>query len=117
MTQAKRTRKTTTKPAASARKTTATRKKVSTTPKPKTTVTATKTATAIPDLPVNPFTFEVFDVVSKQETNAGKVKALQKFEHDSLKALLSRGLVVTMSSKCRVLRGLPTALIICIFKE
>ena len=88
MTQAKRTRKTTTKPAASARKTTATRKKVSTTPKPKTTVTATKTATAIPDLPVNPFTFEVFDVVSKQDTNAGKVKALQKFEHDSLKALL-----------------------------
>jgi len=58
---------------------TTTKKKVSTTPKPK--------VTAIPDLPVNPFTFEVFDVVSKQKTNAGKVKALQKFEHDSLKAL------------------------------
>ena len=64
---------------------TTTKKKVSTTPKPK--ATATKTVTAIPDLPVNPFTFEVFDVVSKQKTNAGKVKALQKFEHDSLKAL------------------------------
>ena len=64
---------------------TTTKKKVSTTPKPK--ATPTKTVTAIPDLPVNPFTFEVFDVVSKQKTNAGKVKALQKFEHDSLKAL------------------------------
>ena len=83
MTPAKRTTKTTTKPVVRTRKTT-TRKKVSTTPK----TPATKTATAIPDLPVNPFTFEVFDVVSKQETNAGKVKALQKYEHDSLKALL-----------------------------
>ena len=83
MTPAKRTTKTTTKPVVRTRKTT-TRKKVSTTPK----TPATKTATAIPDLPVNPFTFEVFDVVSKQESNAGKVKALQKYEHDSLKALL-----------------------------
>ena len=83
MTPAKKTTKTTTKPVVRTRKTT-TRKKVSTTPK----TPATKTATAIPDLPVNPFTFEVFDVVSKQESNAGKVKALQKYEHDSLKALL-----------------------------
>ena len=84
MTPAKRTTKTTTKPVARTRKTTTTRKKVSTTPK----TTARKTASPIPDLPTNPFTFEVFDVVSKQETNAGKVKALQKYEHDSLKALL-----------------------------
>ena len=83
MTPAKKTTRTTTKPVVRTRSTT--KKKVSTTPKPK--VTATKTVTAIPDLPVNPFTFEVFDVVSKQETNAGKIKALQKFEHDSLKAL------------------------------
>ena len=83
MTPAKKTTRTTTKPVVRTR--TTTKKKVSTTPKPK--VTATKTVTAIPDLPVNPFTFEVFDVVSKQETNAGKIKALQKFEHDSLKAL------------------------------
>ena len=83
MTPAKKTTRTTTKPVVRTRSTT--KKKVSTTPKPK--VTPTKTVTAIPDLPVNPFTFEVFDVVSKQETNAGKIKALQKFEHDSLKAL------------------------------
>ena len=83
MTPAKKTTRTTTKPVVRTRKTT-TRKKVSTTPK----TPATKTATAIPDLPINPFTFEVFDVVSKQETNAGKVKALLKFEHDSIKALL-----------------------------
>ena len=85
MTPAKKTTRTTTKPVVRTRSTT--KKKVSTTPKPKPKVTATKTVTAIPDLPVNPFTFEVFDVVSKQETNAGKIKALQKFEHDSLKAL------------------------------
>ena len=84
MTPAKKTTRTTTKPVVRTR--TTTKKKVSTTPKPK--VTATATTTAIPDLPVNPFTFEVFDIVSKQETNAGKVKALQKYEHDSLKALL-----------------------------
>ena len=70
MTPAKKTTRTTTKPVVRTRKTT-TRKKVSTTPK----TPATKTATAIPDLPVNPCTFEVFDAVSKQETNAGKVKA------------------------------------------
>ena len=84
MTPAKKTTRTTTKPVVRTRKTTTTKKKVSTTPK----TTTKKTETAIPDLPVNPFTFEVFDAVSKQETNAGKVKALQKYEHDSLKALL-----------------------------
>ena len=84
MTPAKKTTRTTTKPVVRTRKTTTTKKKVSTTPK----TTTKKTETAIPDLPVNPFTFEVFDAVSKQETNAGKVKALQKYEHDSIKALL-----------------------------
>ena len=75
MTPAKRTTKTTTKPVVRTRKTSTTKKKVSTTPK----TTARKTASPIPDLPTNPFTFEVFDVVSKQKTNAGKVKALQKY--------------------------------------
>ena len=74
MTPAKRTTKTTTRPKV---KTITTRK-----------TTSTTTSQTIPDLPVNPFTFEVFDIVSKQKTNAGKVKALKKFEHDSLKALL-----------------------------
>ena len=44
-------------------------------------------AKPIEDLPTNPFTFEVFSVVSKQSSNAKKVEALQKFEHDSLKAI------------------------------
>ena len=82
MTPAKRTTKTTTKPVVRTRKTT-TRKKVSTTPKKP----ATKTATAIPDLPVNPFTFEVFDLVNKQRSGARKVEALRKFDHPSLRSI------------------------------
>jgi len=49
--------------------------------------TVKRASTPIPDLPPNPFTFEVFDVVSKQRSAAKKVEALKKFEHDSLKAL------------------------------
>jgi hypothetical protein len=56
------------------------------------TTTATKkktqtNQTSIPDLPTNPFTFEVLQVVSKQRSNAKKVEALKKFEHPSLKSL------------------------------
>ena len=76
MTPAKKTTKTTTSPKPKV-KTITTRK-----------TTSVATSQTIPDLPVNPFTFEVFNIVSKQKTNAGKVKALKKFEHDSLKALL-----------------------------
>ena len=46
-------------------------------------------AKPIEDLPTNPFTFEVFSVVYKQRSNAKKVEALQKFEHDSLKAIFT----------------------------
>jgi len=47
-----------------------------------------KTAnTPIPDLPTNPFVFEVLEVVSKQRTKAKKVEALKKYEHDSLKII------------------------------
>jgi len=63
----------------------------------KTTTTTKKTTVAkprakaptqpIPDLPTNPFVFEVFDVVSKQKTNAKKVEALQKFAHPCIKSL------------------------------
>jgi len=63
----------------------------------KTTTTTKKTTAAkprakaptqpIPDLPTNPFVFEVFDVVSKQKTNARKVEALQKFAHPCIKSL------------------------------
>ena len=39
------------------------------------------------DLPPNPFTFEVFALVSKQRSNAKKVELLKKYDHDSLRAL------------------------------
>ena len=43
---------------------------------------------AVPDLPKNPFAFEVLDLVSKQVGNANKVKALQAYEFDALKSIL-----------------------------
>ena len=66
-----------------------------TTTKKATTARAKKPATprkkaapvAIPDLPANPFVFEIFDVVSKQRSAAKKVEALQKFTHPCLKSL------------------------------
>ena len=51
----------------------------------KTTVKTVKTkASPIPNLPNNPFTFEVLDAVSKQRTKAKKVEVLQKYKHPSL---------------------------------
>jgi hypothetical protein len=41
----------------------------------------------IPDLPANPFVFEIFDIASKQRTAAKKVEALQKFSHPCIKSL------------------------------
>ena len=41
----------------------------------------------IPDLPANPFVFEIFDIASKQRSNAKKVEALQKFAHPCVKSL------------------------------
>jgi hypothetical protein len=65
-----------------------------TTTKPKTrsntstTKTVKTTAQApIPDLPANPFAFEILQIVDKQRSNARKVEALKKFEHPSLKAI------------------------------
>ena len=43
--------------------------------------------TPIPNLPANPFVFEILNIVVKQRTNAKKIEALKKFEHPSLKAL------------------------------
>lgn len=42
---------------------------------------------SIPDLPSNPFVFEILNVVTKQRTNAKKIEALKKFEHPCLKAI------------------------------
>ena len=63
--------------------TTTTQKK--TTTKAKTVVT--KEPAVIPDLPKNPFAFEVLDLVSRQRSNAKKVEILKKYEHPSLKAI------------------------------
>jgi hypothetical protein len=59
--------------------------------------TTTKTITTKPkvvketstiQLPNNPFTFEVFDLASKQRSNIKKVEILKKYEDVSIKALL-----------------------------
>jgi hypothetical protein len=46
------------------------------------------TVAATPNLPNNPFTFEVLDLVSKQRSNVKKVEVLKKYEHISLKSIL-----------------------------
>ena len=51
----------------------------------KSTVKTVKTkATPIPNLPTNPFIFEVLDAASKQRTKAKKIEVLQKYKHPSL---------------------------------
>ena len=58
-----------------------------------TTKTATKKTRApkkvvpIPELPINPFVFEVLDAVSGQRAKAKKVEVLKKYEHDSIKTI------------------------------
>ena len=56
-----------------------------TTTKTKTTTTK-RVAPVIDNLPNNPFAFEVFDLVSRQKTNAKKVEVLQKYDHPSIRA-------------------------------
>jgi hypothetical protein len=51
------------------------------TPKPKV------ISEAIPDLPANPFVFEILNIVSKQRSNVKKVEALKKYEHPCLKTI------------------------------
>lgn len=65
---------------------TTTKKK--TTTKPRTTrAKAESTTTEIPELPPNPFVYEVLDLASKQRTAAKTVEVLKKYEHDSLKSI------------------------------
>ena len=40
------------------------------------------------ELPLNPFAFEVFDLVSRQRSKAKKIEVLKKYEHLSLKVVL-----------------------------
>jgi len=51
------------------------------------TVTVKAKETPIPDLPANPFIFEILQLTSKQRTNAKKVEVLKKYEDPSLKAI------------------------------
>jgi len=44
-------------------------------------------STALPELAVNPFIFEILQLASKQRTKAKKVEVLKKYEHPSLKAI------------------------------
>ncbi|MAY06967.1 MAG: hypothetical protein CMO72_07460 [Verrucomicrobiales bacterium] len=71
-----------------ATKKTTTRKRASTTKK----VTATKpkkvVAQKIPDLPKNPFAYEVLDAASKMRSKANKVEVIRRYGDNSLKAVL-----------------------------
>jgi Family of unknown function (DUF6433) len=73
---------------------TTTKKTTATTSRAKTTATkkpaapkAVKIAETIPELPANPFVFEILNVAAKQKSNAKKVEALQKYAHPCLKTL------------------------------
>ena len=60
-----------------------TTKKTSTTRKKATTATTAKPKAVtqpIPDLPNNPFIYEILDIVSKQRSKAKKIEALQKYK-------------------------------------
>ena len=71
---------------------TTTKKTTAATTKTKTTATkkpaTPKVEAPIPDLPTNPFIFEILQVVNKQKSNARKVEALQKFNDPALKVVL-----------------------------
>ena len=63
--------------------------KKATTPRAKKPTTRKKEAPApaIPDLPNNPFIYEVLDVISKQRSKAKKIEALKKYEAPVLKTI------------------------------
>ena len=73
---------------------TTTKKTTAATTKTKTTATkkpaapkAKVIAETIPDLPANPFVFEILNAASKQRSNVKKVEVLQKYSHPCLKTL------------------------------
>jgi len=53
----------------------------------KTKATTKKAETISEDLPSNPFSFEVLNLVSKQRSNTKKVELLKKYAHPSLKTI------------------------------
>ena len=64
-----------------------------TTTKPKTVRVA-----KLPELPKNPFAFEVFDLASKQRSKAKKVEVLQKYTELSIKQILKWNFDTTIVS-------------------
>jgi hypothetical protein len=46
-----------------------------------------KVETVSEDLPSNPFSFEVLNLVSKQSSNVKKIELLKRYDHPSLKAI------------------------------
>ena len=70
------------------KKTTSRKKKASSTTKKVVAKKPRVIADKIPELPTNPFVFEVLDAASKQRSKANKVKVLQKYSHPSLKAVM-----------------------------
>lgn len=64
-----------------------TTKKKTTTKKASTAKAKTVTAQKIPDLPTNPFVFEVFDAASKMRSKAKKIEVLQRYKHPSVMAV------------------------------
>ena len=65
-----------------------TTKKKTTTKKASTAKSKTVTAQKIPDLPTNPFVFEVFDAASKMRSKAKKIEVLKRYKHNSIMAVL-----------------------------
>jgi hypothetical protein len=64
----------------------------------KTKATTKKVETVSEDLPSNPFSFEVLNLVSKQRSNVKKVELLKRYEHPSLKAIFIWNFDETVSS-------------------
>ena len=54
----------------------------------KTTKTKSFTVKALPQLPKNPFVFEVLDLVSRQRAKAKKIEVLRKYDDQSLRRVL-----------------------------
>lgn len=67
-----------------------TTQKTATSTKARTAATTKKKTSVetIPNLPANPFIFEILNVVSKLKTKVKKVEALQKFDTPALKTIL-----------------------------
>lgn len=67
---------------------TTTTKKTTRTTRPKATPVTEPVEKKVVKLPPNPFMNEIFDLVAEQETPEDKVKILQQYQTESLKALL-----------------------------